>query len=30
MKVIHADSTKTDAELLDEINKIVRRKHEHK
>lgn len=30
MKVIFADSTKSDAELLDKLNKIVRRKHENK
>lgn len=30
MKAILADSTKTDAELLDELNKIVRREHENK
>lgn len=30
MKAILADSTKTDAKLLDELNKIVRREHENK
>lgn len=29
MKVILADSNKTDAELLDELNKIVRRENEN-